>query len=208
MLIFVTFISFAQDAEKSLESRTLRELSEDTSYPIKKLSSKLGLNIDESQYDKPLSRFGITVERVNQAIADYEEGKNQFIWNIVATGMIIVFIALIATGSVVALLEYFHRLSTRKGKRKGQQKLEAEPETPPVPVRRRRRYAEPVKRSGEDEQPDWHTIVAIATAIRLHESSIEEANRILATWTKASVSAWKTSRTMPNRRFLNSRWGK
>lgn len=208
MLIFITFLSFAQDAEKSLESRTLRELSEDTSYPIKKLGSKLGLKIDDSQYDTPLSRFGITVERVNQAMEKYEEEKTQFIWNIVATGMIIVFVALIATGAVVGLLEYFHRLSNRKGRRKSQPELKAEPETAPVPERRRRRYAAPVRRSGEDEQPDWHTIVAIATAIRLHESSIEEANRILATWTKASVSAWKTSRTMPNRRFLNSRWGK
>jgi len=54
---------------------------------------------------------------------------------------------------------------------------------------------------------DAPTVAAIAAAIRLHESSLEEANRILATWTKASVSVWKTSRRMPNLRYFGKRYG-
>ena len=207
IIMFAAFSAPAQEADAP-EPRSLRELAAETNYPIKKLGSQFDREIDPLEYDRSLGDLGITVQKVNQAIRSYEEGENEFIWNIVATGMIIVFIALIVTGLVVALLEYFHRLSNRKGKWRTRAAPAPETEAPePMSERRRRRLGIPERRAGADEQPDWHTIVAIATAIRLHESSIEEANRILATWKKASLSMWKTNRTMPNRRFYN-RWGK
>jgi len=194
-----------------LENRTLRDLAEDTKYPIKKLGSKLGLEIENTNYDKSLSDLGISTQRVDRAIRDYEEGESGFLWNIVATGMLIVFIALILTGLIVALLEFFHRLSTQRAKRTSAAGGEIETVsdiTANMSERTKRRLNITAKPKSANEPPDAYTLIAIATAIRLHEASLEEANRILATWTKASMSVWKANRSMPNSRFFNDRWGK
>jgi len=76
-------------------SRSLRDVAEDTAYPIKKLRNIMGADIPTSGYDKPLAEFGISPQQVNRAIAGYEAGESDFLWSITATGMIIVFIALI-----------------------------------------------------------------------------------------------------------------
>ena len=200
------FIQGALDSY--LQLRTLQDLAEDTKYPIKKLRSILGLEIGKTGYEKPLRDFGISAQRINRAIRIYEEGETDFLWSIIATGMIIVFAALIITGLVVALLEYFHRLGNKRIRRKTSTKsvTETTTDTTARELRRKRRKRTETSRTADDEL-DAHTIVAIATAIRLHESSMEEANRILATWTKASVSTWKASRMMPNRRFFDKRRG-
>jgi hypothetical protein len=199
---------FIQGAlDNYLQLRTLRDLAEDTKYPIKKLSSILGLEIGKTGYEKPLRDFGISPQRIKRAIRTYEAEETDFLWSIIATGMIIVFASLILTGLVVALLEYFHRLGNQRTRRKILTKPAIETtDTTAAELRRNRRKRAKTTRTAADEM-DAHTIVAIAAAIRLHESSMEEANRILATWTKASVSTWKASRMMPNRRFFDKRRG-
>ncbi len=189
-----------------LESRTLMDVAEDTNYPIKKLQSELGLEVGKSSYNKPLSEFGISVQRVTDAIRAYEAQENGFIWNIVAIGMIIVFIALVVTGIVVARLEYFHRLRTKAFRRKSGKT--AKPVVEYIDDRTKRRLAITARKSASEDMLDAYTVVAIATAIRLHEAALEEENRILATWSKASTSIWKTNRAMPNRHFFENRWGK
>jgi hypothetical protein len=189
-------------------SRSLRDVAEDTAYPIKKLRNIMGADIPKTGYDKPLAEFGISPQQVNRAIARYEAGESDFLWSITATGMIIVFIALIITGLVVALLEYFHRLDIQQRLRR-KSMAESEPVREAASeVKRRRRQASlraASKKIPADDGLDAPTVAAIAAAIRLHESSLEEANRILATWTKASVSVWKTSRRMPNLRYFGKR---
>ena len=173
----------------------------------------MGLGIRSLDYDTPLRELGLSDRKVNRAILTYEEEERGFLWNIVATGMVIVFIALIVTGVIVALLEYFHRLHTQRVRRRI--KMASERITACAPFsgshmskRIERRLAIRERPIGSDEMLDAHTVVAIATAIRLHEAALEEENRILATWTKAQTSAWKTSRVMPNRGFFTNRWGK
>jgi hypothetical protein len=199
--------------EGYISTRTLLDLSEDTKYPVKKLAGKLGLEIDKLEYDMPLRELGISNQKVNRAIRSYEEEESGFLWNIVATGMVIVFIALIITGLIVALLEYFHRLHTQKIRRKTDAPTEKLSAIAPfseshMSKRMERRLAITSRPMGSDEMLDAHTVVAIATAIRLHEAALEEENRILATWTKAQTSTWKTSRVMPNRGYFSNRWGK
>ena len=196
-----------------LGMRTLQDLAEDTKYPIKKLKSKLGLEIARSAYQRPLREFGISAQRIEQALRDYREEETGFLWSIAATGMIIVFIALVITGIIVGLLEYFHRLYNRKLKRKTAILPQAasavvDNSEGKISQRMKRRLAIISRRSASDEALDAYTVVAIAAAIRLHEAALEEENRILATWTKAPTSAWKTNRLMPNRIFFEKRWGR
>ena len=189
-----------------LQRRTLRDLAGDTEYPIKKLRNILGLDVGRSGYDKPLSDFGISPQRVSRAIRTYEEGESDFLWSITATGMIIVFIALIITGVVVALLELFHRMDIQQRLRR-KTMAESEADTKVASRGKKRKRSAISRKITAADVLDAPTVAAIATAIRLHESSLEEANRILATWTKASVSMWKSNRTMPNLRFFDKRHG-
>ncbi len=195
-----------------LQLRTLRDLAEDTQYPIKKLRNIIGVDISKSGYEKPLRNFGISTQRIDRAIRVYEEGETDFIWSIIATGMIIVFISLIIIGLVVAFLEYFRRLGNKRLRRKTLTGLKPEMKTSSdtskrASRRKRRKRGTSSREISSDDAMDAPTIVAIAAAIRLHESSMEEANRILATWTKASVSMWKTNRLMPNQRYFDKRYG-
>lgn len=185
--------------------RSLRDVAEDTTFPLKKLRNIMGADIPKSGYEKPLFEFGISPQKVNRAIATYEAGETDFIWSITATGMIIVFIALIITGIVVALLEYFHRLDIQKRLRR-KSSAESEPGSEAASGDKRRRRPAASRKLPADDGLDAPTVAAIAAAIRLHESSLEEANRILATWTKGSVSLWKSNRPMPNMRFFGKRY--
>lgn len=206
--------AFIQQALDSyFEFRTLRDLAEDTHYPIKKLGSKLGLEISRSGYEKPLKEFGVSVQRVNRALSDYDAEENGFIWNVVATGMIIVFVALVLTGLIMWLFEYFHRLHNQRIRRKTGALTATVVGAAPhkeehLSQRMKRRLSITARRIAAAEELDAYTVVAIATAIRLHEAALEEENRILATWTKGSASFWKTNRVMPNRIFFENRWGK
>jgi hypothetical protein len=207
----LTDASIEASLEEYLRNRTILDLAGDTTYPVNKLMNYLGVEITKVGYTRPLTSYGVTEQDVERAIRLYKDQQSRFMWNIVALGMIIVFVALAITGIAVALLEYFHRLDIQRTRAKT---APEQPETLATDTseisaselrRRRRVMASAPRKHSEDEPTDAHSIAAIAAAIRLHEASIEEANRILVTWKRASVSMWKANRSMPNGRFFETK---
>jgi hypothetical protein len=52
-----------------------------------------------------------------------------------------------------------------------------------------------------------YALAAVVAAIFLHEEEVEEENKLLLTWKRASTNMWKASRSMSNDIFFNAQGG-
>jgi hypothetical protein len=171
-------------------SWTLREFVEANQVPPRKISTALGKDID-TQASSTLAELGITIADAEEALAEYRRGELGFVRNIAETGMLIVFVSLIVVAVLIGLLHHLH-IFDRKGNtlRPGKRSV--------------RSIVGTISSSGDMSD---YALAAVVAAIFLHEEEVEEENKLLLTWKRASTNMWKASRFMSNDIFFNAQGG-
>ncbi len=163
---------------------TFREISESTDLPIKKLINILGLEIKDDE-ETP-AQYGITKLQLDKAVTNYNKSRYNYYWGIVIIGMIIVFLSLALVGLIIKQLKWMSWIEKFSLKRK----------TVSTSLG---------KLISETTSPRANDIIAVITAIYLHELETREQNKLLLTWKRASLSFWKATNNidMPNRVFFH-----
>ncbi len=167
---------------------TIRSLAADCGYPPKKMIYYQDIDVGKTEYSRTLASFNKTPADIKEGLDRYKASERDFMWAIVLLGMIIVFLSLIITGTLISLLEHLQHL-----KRPGRKKKKIKTAAGIV--------------STFDGEINEATVAAIITAVYLHEVTIEEENRLLLTWKRASASVWKASSPMPNNLFFRAKRG-
>lgn len=171
-------------------SWTLREFAEANQVPPRKISTALGKDL-ETQASSTLSELGLSRTEAKEALAEYRGGELAFVRSIAETGMLIVFVSLIVVAVLVGLLRHLH-IFDKKGN------------TPSAGKRSMRSIVGTISSSGDMSD---YALAAVVAVIFLHEEEVEEENKLLLTWKRASTNTWKVSRSMPNDTFFNSQGG-
>jgi hypothetical protein len=171
-------------------SWTLREFAQANQVPLRKISTALGKDLD-SQASSSLSELGLTKADAKEALTEYREDELGFVRNIAETGMLIVFGSLIVVAVLIGLLRHLH-IFDRKGNKPGAAKRSV------------RSIVGTISSSGDMSD---YALAAVVAAIFLHEEEVEEENKLLLTWKRASTNMWKASRSMPNDTFFNGQGG-
>ncbi|MCD4795646.1 MAG: OadG family protein [Candidatus Cloacimonetes bacterium] len=187
MFLLISLFCMAQEQKPEIFSeKTLSQLSQEINIPIKKLKTLLEIDAAKSPETK-LNELEITSSQVQNAITEYNSTKRVYFWSIVLAGMIIVFISLALVGFIINQLKKLHKLDKLSKKR-----LEKIPRA---------------KISADKPNLSRNDIVAVITAIYLHELEAEEQSRLLLTWKRTPISMWKaaTKFNMPNRLFFGKK---
>jgi len=168
------------------KNTTIADLSKATEIPIKKLETIM--KRDFNQHDL-LIDLGITQEDVTSIIKTYEEVKSDFFWNIVLIGMVIVFASLILTGFMIGLLRHVNIFEELKEKKALAKTKAGKPKIKKITT--------------TDGNLSSDSIVAVITAIYLHELEVDERNKMNLTWKRTPLSMWKAANAvnLPNRNF-------
>ena len=194
MLIIISFCFAEIDVKLDISpSTTLKEISFQTHIPVKKLAHllddyiKSGIEINN---DTTFKETELTLAQLENAVTEFEEVKQGYYWIIVFIGMGIVFLSLIVTGFVIGLLQHLNIVEKLK------EKKIAKNSKPKIK-----------KITTTDGNLSSDSIVAVITAIYLHELEVEEKNKMNITWKRASLSMWQAANkvNLPNRAFFNSR---
>jgi Na+-transporting methylmalonyl-CoA/oxaloacetate decarboxylase gamma subunit len=172
-------------------SWTLKEFAEANQVPPRKISTTLGEEFD-TRDSTTLSELGITRRDAKEAFEEYRKEELSFLRNIAEIGMLIVFLSLIIVAVLIGLLRHLHIFERKGNSRK--------PEKRSV-----RSMVGTISSSGDMSD---YALAAVVAAIFLHEEEVEEENRLLLTWKRASTNMWKASRSMPNDTFFNARGGR
>jgi len=171
-------------------SWTLREFAQANQVPPRKIAAALGKDLD-ADASSTLAELELSETVAKKALAEYRKGELGFVRNIAETGMLIVFVSLIVVAVLIGLLRHLH-IFEKKGSMPGRGENSM------------RSLVGTIRSSGDMSD---HALAAVLTAIFLHEEEVEEENRLLLTWKRASTNMWKASRSMPNDTFFNSRGG-
>jgi hypothetical protein len=171
-------------------SWTLREFAKANQVPLRKIAAALGKDVD-TEASSSLAELGLTEADAKEALLEYRKGELGFVRNIAEVGMLIVFVSLILVAVLVGLLRYLH-IFEKKGKTTGPGKRSV------------RSIVGTISSSGDMSD---YALAAVVAAIFLHEEEVEEENKLLLTWKRASTNMWKTSRSMPNDTFFNAQGG-
>ncbi|MCD6182006.1 MAG: OadG family protein [Candidatus Cloacimonetes bacterium] len=167
---------------------TVKELASKAEIPVKKLIENL--NRTDISIDKTVAEQGISQQDFQDALKNYEENIGSFYAGVVVVGIGIVFISLILVGFVIHQLRH---LNTAKEK----------------PSRRRKTVKTAVGSvTGPAEHISSNAIVAVVSAIYLHELEVEQQNNLLLTFRRAPLSMWKASNIMSNNEFFQGKRGK
>jgi hypothetical protein len=172
-------------------SWTLREFAEANHVPPRKIASALGEDFD-TQAAVALSELDVARADAKRALEKYREVELRFVGNIAEIGMLIVFMSLIVVAVLIGLLRHLHIFEKKSNGR--------EPEKRSV-----RSIIGTISSSGDMSD---YALAAVVAAIFLHEEEVEEENKLLLTWKRASTNMWKASRSMPNDTFFNTRGGR
>ncbi len=189
IIIFLLVSLFCVAQEKKQENfseKTLFGLSQETKIPIKKLKTLLEIDAAKPPETK-LYELEISSTQVQRAIIKYNSTKRVYFWGIVLAGMIIVFTSLALVGFIINQLKNLHFLDKLSKKRFVN-----------IPH---------AKISADKPNLSRNDIVAVITAIYLHELEAEEQSRLLLTWKRTPISMWKaaTKFNMPNRLFFGKK---
>ena len=187
MFLLVSFLCIAQEQKQEIFSKkTLSQLSQETNIPIKKLKTLLEIDIAISPETK-LNELEISSTQVEKVITEYNSTKFVYFWGIVLAGMIIVFASLVLVGFIINQLKNLNMLGKISKK-------------PFVKIPQ-------AKISADNPNLSRNDIVAVITAIYLHELEVEEQSRLLLTWKRTPISMWKaaTKFNMPNRLFFGKK---
>ena len=171
-------------------SWTLREFAESNQVPLRKITADLGKDLD-TQASSTLAELGVTKADAKKALAEYRKGELSFVRNIAETGMLIVFASLIVVAVLIGLLRHLH-IFDKKRNTPGQGKSSV------------RSIVGTISSSGDMSN---YALAAVVAAIFLHEEEVEEENKLLLTWKRASTNMWKASKSMPNDTFYNAQGG-
>lgn len=172
-------------------SWTLREFAQANQVPLRKIAAALGKDLD-TEASSTLAELGLTKVDTKKALVEYRKGELGFVRNIAETGMLIVFISLIVVAVLIGLLRHLH-IFEKKGNTPGRGESSV------------RSIVGTISSSGDMSD---YALAAVVAAMFLHEEEVDEENRLLLTWKRASTNMWKASRSMPNDTFFNSqgRW--
>lgn len=193
MMIILMLFAFAfcfAETEMSLDltpNTTFEQLSKQTHIPIKKLSTLLN-----GKYEKEttIAEAELNKNQIEDAIEKFSNKKEGYYWSIVLIGMLIVFCSLMLTGFLIGLLKHLNLIDKFKEEREA-------------------RKSKPIikKISTVDGNMSNDEIVAVVTAIYLHELDVEEKNKMNLTWKRAPLSMWQAASkvNLPNRIFFRSR---
>ncbi len=190
IVLFILIIGsglICSEVEFSSED-TLLELSIKTEIPVRKYIQHLEI-APNTDINVSLHELNITKADIEKARKAYDNNLLPFYSGVVLVGMAIVFVSLIFTGFVIHLLKYVSNRPKRKVKKKSM-KTSAGTVTGPV------------------EHLSSNAVIAAITAIYLHEMEVEEQNKMLLTWKRASRSMWKTGNAMPNNEYFQAKRGR
>jgi hypothetical protein len=172
-------------------SWTLQEFAEANQVPPRRISAALGEDFD-TQAATRLSLLGVTRRDAKKALGEYRSEELGFVRNIAEIGMLIVFASLILVAVLISMLRHLH-IFEKKGNG-------GEPKRRSV-----RSIVGTISSSGDMSD---YALAAVVAAIFLHEEEVEEENKLLLTWKRASTNLWKASRSMPNDAFFNAQGGR
>jgi hypothetical protein len=171
-------------------SWTLREFAEANQVPLRKIAAALGKDVD-TEASSTLAELGLTEADAKEALLEYRKGELGFVRNIVEIGMLIVFGSLIVVAVLIGLLRHLH-IFEKKGSKPGPGEKSV------------RSIVGTISSSGDMSD---YALAAVVAAIFLHEEEVEEENKLLLTWKRASTNMWKATRSMPNDTFFNAQGG-
>lgn len=133
---------------------------------------------DPTNPQQTLAELQISADHLEKALEQYQISKKSYYSGIVLVGMSIVFLSLIIVGFGIHSLQHI-----------GQKKT--------VHTRIGAITAAP-------EHISSNAIVAVITAIHLHEADVEEKNRLLLTWKRSQLSMWSAANLVESR-FIGNR---
>jgi Na+-transporting methylmalonyl-CoA/oxaloacetate decarboxylase gamma subunit len=191
LIMLATFAFCFASEQVNLEinpNMTLRQISDETHIPVNKIIHLLDGDYSE---ETTVAKTGLTNDEINKAIKRYDSIKTHYYWSIVAVGMVIVFIALIITGFVIGLLKHFNKVDSATEKK-----------TVAKRSKTKIKKITPIEGNLSND-----AVVAVVTAIYLHELEVEEKNKINLTWKRQRLSMWKSSNmtNLPNSSFYKLR---
>lgn len=170
------------------ENLTLVELAAKAEIPVKKLTQYL--NRRDLDFGKTAAQQHITKAQYSTAMDAYEDNLSSFYSGVVMVGIAIVFVSLMVVGLVINQLRH---LDENKKK----------------PVAKKKTVTTSVGSvTGPAEHVNSNAIVAVVTAIYLHEMQVEQQNSMLLTFKRAPLSLWRASNIMPNNEFFQAKRGK
>lgn len=169
LMLFAFILSSLMAEHKVNSNMTLREISETTKIPVRKMIEYLEL-ANDVDIDESISSFELKAEDVHKAAAKYSSRKKSYYTGIVVVGMGTVFASLIIVALLIAQLRH----------------LDKKKKTPPanLPETAKPRFAN----ADNDD-----IIAAISTTLYLYELEIEERNKLMLTWKRTPLSMWKAS---------------
>ncbi len=181
ILTLIFSIALAKKHDEFPSNMTLSELAEKTKIPIKKLKNILSLELTTSE-TATLEKLMISQNDIEKATQKYEKNKNSYYGGIVLVGMLIVFASLLTVGLIISQLK---RLQ----------------------IKEKKSVSTPQGKITASQNISQNDIVAVITAIFLHEMEADEQNKLLLTWKRSAVSMWKAAGKIdyPNRTFFEKK---
>lgn len=188
LLVFTLNLFSESQPQADYTNLTLYEFSLKTGIPTQKIKSYLELKSNIST-DLTFQQIGISNTKIHKIIPRYKKDKGSFLLIVVIIGMLIVFLSLILVGIIINQLKVIQFLEKLKNKPKKKVKTDIGTITT-------------TKRNLSNND-----IVAVITAIYLHELEVEEKNKLLLTWKRANISMWKAANKieMPNYNYKNQK---
>lgn len=175
LLILIALCSLlALSAQEEIsQNTTLREFSEKSCIPVRKVIEYLQLP-DDTCIDKSLAELNCSSQDLQDVAKRYDQNKFTYQWAIVIVGMGTVFASLILVAVVIGQLRHLD-----KKKRKSK---------PQIPA--------PSSVNLETDQEN-DIVAAITTTLYLYELELEESNRLMLTWKRTPLSMWKAAKYIP-----------
>lgn len=169
-------INFSQTA-------SLLEIAEQTKIPVKKITEYLQLT-RLTNYNSTLQELNLDNQDVKKAVTSYKENEKSLYSGIVIVGMLIVFVSLILVGIIISSLQH---VSEKK-------------ELPRLKIKKTKTVETELGTvTTQDDQLSSGSIIAAITALMLHRSELEEANRIQLTWARSSNNGWREVNAVENK---------
>ncbi|MFO7895744.1 MAG: OadG family protein [Candidatus Cloacimonadales bacterium] len=189
MLISLSLCYASEEISIDTEA-TFREVSFQHDVPLKKLEHLLQ---EELEAEQIVSESEITVAEIRAAIKKFRKIENSYNWSIVLIGMVVVFLSLILVGFLIGLLQHLNKWEDRK-----ERQAKAKDNSKQRKIK---------KITAADGNLSNDAIVAVVSAIYLHELEVEERNKLNLTWKRAPLSMWRSANkvSFPNKTFFKAR---
>lgn len=173
LLVLITILSLYSKDDQEIERTSLRNFSQSSCIPVRKLIEYLELPQD-TNIDKTLQELNCSSEEVTKAVNRFHDNRHRYHIGIVVVGMGTVFASLILVALLIGQLRHLDK-----------KKIKSNPQ---IPV---------YSKAGLNTSEEDDIVAAIVSTIYLYELEIEENNRLMLTWKRTPLSMWKASRFIP-----------